>query len=95
VSVVENGSLAFESLADKNFKMLPSNFIALKFDDISVTLKIANDYPGQPALLMTVYAIGCRCAHNPVVFSFKVAAKLFKLPDFCEGGCRTPAGVAS
>ena len=65
----------------------------LDFDDI--TLKIAKNYPGQPVLLMTVYAVGCRRAHNPVALSFKVAAKLLKLPDFHEGGCQALSGVAS
>ena len=91
---VEDGSLVFEALADKDFEMLLSDIIMLELDGISLALKIAKDYSGLPALLMTGNAVECRRAHNLDVFNFKVVAKLFTLTDIREGFSQALAGVA-
>ncbi len=45
MTTVEDGSLAFEALADKDFEMLLSDIIMLELDGISLTLKIVKIIP--------------------------------------------------
>ena len=81
---VDDGLRALEALADGPFDGLLSDMAMPGMDGIALALKVAQDYPRMPVLLMTGYSAERQRAHNLEELVFTVVPKPFTLVQICD-----------
>lgn len=79
VTCVADGLAAWEKIAEQDFDLLLSDIVMPHLDGIALALKVAQDYPRLPVLLMSGYAAERQRAHNLETLVHEVIAKPFTL----------------
>ncbi len=81
---VDDGLRALEALGDGPFDALLSDIAMPGMDGIALALKVAQDYPEMPVLMMTGYSAERQRAHNLEELVFTVIPKPFTLVQICD-----------
>ena len=83
VATVNDGLEALSVLNSETFDLLVTDIVMPNLDGIALALKVAQDYPQMPVLLMTGYAAERQRAHNLDVLIHDVITKPFTLEQIC------------
>ncbi len=81
---VDDGLRALEALQGGPFDALLTDIVMPGMDGIALALKLAQDYPDLPVLLMTGYSAERQRAHNLEELVFTVIQKPFTLVQICN-----------
>lgn len=82
---VDDGLRALEALEDgPSFDAVLTDIVMPGMDGIALALKLAQDYPELPVLLMTGYSAERQRAHNLEALVFTVIPKPFTLVQICD-----------
>ena len=84
VTAVGDGLLALDALNDGVFDLLITDIVMPGLDGIELALKVTNDYPELPILLMTGYSAERQRAHNLDELICDVVTKPFTLQQICK-----------
>ena len=87
VTAVDDGVQALETLGGEqvsNFDLLITDIVMPGLDGIELALRVAQDYPTLPVLLMTGYSAERQRAHNLDELICDVVTKPFTLKQICE-----------
>ncbi len=87
VTAVDDGLQALEALRLEgldHFDLLITDIVMPGLDGIELALKVAQDYPKMPVLLMTGYSAERQRAHNLEELIYDVVTKPFTLKQICE-----------
>lgn len=84
VTVVDDGLEALEALREADFDILVTDIVMPGLDGIGLALKVAQDWPGLPILLITGYSAERQRAHNLEELICRVVTKPFTLEAICR-----------
>lgn len=83
VATANDGLEALDELNGAIYDLLVTDIVMPNLDGIALALKVAQDYPLMPVLLMTGYAAERQRAHNLDVLIHDVITKPFTLQQIC------------
>ena len=95
VATASDGMEALGELTGTAFDLLVTDIVMPNLDGIALALKVAQDYPEMPVLLMTGYAAERQRAHNLDVLIHDVITKPFTLEQICDAATDALATCAS
>jgi len=88
---VGDGLQALQTLQHQRFDLLISDIVMPGLDGIELALRVREDYPDMPILLMTGYSAERQRAHNVDVLICEVVTKPFTLQQICSAAERVVA----
>ena len=94
ITAVSDGSQALEMLEQQDFDLLISDIVMPGLDGIELAMRVSDDYPDLPILLMTGYSAERQRAHNVDELICEVVTKPFTLRQICDSAERVVASKA-
>jgi len=91
VTAVGDGRAALDAIRTQPFDMLLSDIVMPELDGIALALKVAEEFPQIPILLMTGFAAERQRAHDVDTLEPEVIPKPFTLKQLREAAARTLA----
>ena len=91
VTAVGDGLQALKALGGQAFDLLISDIVMPGLDGIELALKVRDDYPELPVLLMTGYSAERQRAHKQDELICEVVTKPFTLQQICNAAERVVA----
>lgn len=84
VTSVDDGSQALDALGAEPFDLLITDIVMPGLDGIGLALKVVQDYPSIPVLLMSGYSEEVKRAQGLETLLCKVITKPFTLKQICD-----------
>ncbi len=81
VTAVDDGNQALESLGDAEYDLLLTDIVMPGMDGIALALRVTQERPEMPILLMTGYAAERQRAHKLEALTHRVISKPFSLKE--------------
>ncbi|HMB76347.1 MAG TPA: response regulator [Kiloniellaceae bacterium] len=91
VTAVGDGQRALQVLSRRSFDLLITDIVMPGLDGIELALRVSDDYPDMPVLLMTGYSAERQRAHNVDELICEVVTKPFTLQQICKTAERVVA----
>ena len=84
VTSVPDGNAALEALGKKKYDLLLTDIVMPDLDGISLSLKVAKDFPDTRIVMMSGYANQRQRAHNLDFLAHEVISKPFTLDEIVK-----------
>jgi two-component system cell cycle response regulator CpdR len=84
VTSVPDGNAALAALGEKKFDLLLTDIVMPDLDGISLSLKVAKDFPATKIVMMSGYANQRQRAHNLDCLAHEVISKPFTLDEIVK-----------
>jgi CheY-like chemotaxis protein len=91
ITAVSDGLQALQALRRQSFDLLISDIVMPGLDGIELALRVSDDFPELPILLMTGYSAERQRAHNVEELICEVVTKPFTLQQICRTAERVVA----
>lgn len=84
VTAVPDGNAALEALGKNKYDLLLTDIVMPDLDGISLSLKVAKDYPSTKIVMMSGYSNQRQRAHNIDFLAHEVISKPFTLDEIVK-----------
>ena len=91
ITAVSDGLQALQVLSRRSFDLLITDIVMPGLDGIELALRVSEDHPDLPVLLMTGYSAERQRAHNMEELACEVVTKPFTLKQICIAAERVVA----